>query len=376
MNLKNSMILANMMSQKPKIMYATIKGTLTENDGVFSGFSASNYLALQQPFTLTPTTKAEFVIKAKATEFVAGTAVLGTFGSYGISLQLSNVLHLYLGDGSSWNIVSNLSGRTSLSVDTDYWVKIIIDNGNVSLLLSTDGITYTTEATTTMSITESYNYNLTYGIARLGATYFRGSIDLNNSYIKLGSTKYNLQAVVGYTIVGSPTIVDGVVSGFSSANYLTLSTSPNLSEETEIVTKINRNSNNNAQFIIGWKSDSVYSVGIYLSAGKIIANYQRSADGSNQRLLLGTKVYDANTDYYIKLIKTNNSLSLFYSTNGNSWEQDAIAEFTDMPSFAVSRFRIGVGADTTPNAPFDGSIYINETYIKVNNKLWFNGQQA
>ena len=39
-----------MMRKKEQIMYATIKGTLTENDGIFSGFSASNYLALQQNF--------------------------------------------------------------------------------------------------------------------------------------------------------------------------------------------------------------------------------------------------------------------------------------------------------------------------------------
>ena len=47
-----------MMRKKEEIMYATIKGTLTNTDGVISGFSSSNYLEVQglydfsQPFEI------------------------------------------------------------------------------------------------------------------------------------------------------------------------------------------------------------------------------------------------------------------------------------------------------------------------------------
>lgn len=341
-------------------MNLDIVGSPTISNGVVSGFSANNYLAINRTFSL-DNNIIEFVFDVFLPN--NNTAQNACF----LAIPTNTRMQFYRLSVDLNYFVINIAGQSSsgthqYSLNTSHKIKVVITKTTISLYYYDNNqwildISY--------NITNNINSATRIGCSKTGDRYFYGSININNSYIKINNTKYNYQFTMPLTKVGSPTITDGVVSGFSSSDYLSLSINPNLSAETEIVTKINRNANNNSQFIIAWKSDNVYSVGLYLSAGKIITNYQRSADGSNQRLLLGTKVYDTNTDYYIKLIKTNNSLSLFYSINGNFWEQDAIAEFAEMPSFAVSRFRIGVGADTTPNAPFDGSIDINNTYIII-----------
>ena len=127
-----SKLLAMMM--KPKnYMYATIKGSLMESpSGVFSGFSASNYLALQQPFKLNADTVAEFKFKVNFTSLTAWQAIFGTYDDYGISLSINNSNHLYLnvGNGSNWTKQS--AGTTTILTNIDYWIKLIFNNNNIN----------------------------------------------------------------------------------------------------------------------------------------------------------------------------------------------------------------------------------------------------
>ena len=53
-----------------------------------------------------------------------------------------------------------------------------------------------------------------------------------------GTGKFRVPNEVGYTVVGSPTIVDGVVSGFGSSDYLKITQSVSLGSNFEIKTKV------------------------------------------------------------------------------------------------------------------------------------------
>lgn len=179
-------------------MYVTIKGSLTESpSGVFSNFATNNYLSLQETFKLDSTTVAEFKIKINISSFPGTMGVLGVPNSYGINfiVRSGKVLGLYVGNGTSWNIINNLSGTTVLTTDTDYFVKLVFDRGQISVLLSTDDVNYTTEISRTATISQEYSYNLVYGRARSDSQYFSGSIDLNGSSITLGTTKYKIVAI-------------------------------------------------------------------------------------------------------------------------------------------------------------------------------------
>ena len=367
-----------MMRKKEQIMYATIKGSLTENDGVFSGFSASNYLALQQPFKLNADTVAEFKVKINLTSNTTLSGIIGTPNSYGMNFVSGSdsKLTLYLGNGSSWNVLNAKKGTTNLQSNTDYYIRLLINKGNITLLLSTDDITYTTEFTTVITISEEYIYDLSFGRARGTDQYTRGSIDLPKSYIKLGSTKYKLQAVVGYTIVGSPTIVDGVVSGFSSSDYLQIN---NFTQDaydkyltnSEIVVKVKTTSKTDEQIL------SIPAGGSY--SGFMIRNSNLilwQLNGTTYRVSK-SNVFQANVDFYIKGTIQNNIATLSYSTDGINFEILNSLDISEMPKPTLNYNFLRLGIVYSNINPFvDGSIDLKGTYIKLDNKLWFNGQQA
>lgn len=375
MDTKTSMLLANMMSQKPKIMYATIKGTLTENDGVFSGFSGSNYLELQQPFKLNANTVAEFLFKINLSSVGVVNGIMATPNSYGISFIIgsNNLLRLYMGNGSSWTLLDR-SGQTTISTNTDYFIKLTINKGNVSCVLSADKINWITQFTDTITITEEYTYNLSYGLGRVPSSqYLRGSIDLPHSYIKLGSTKYKLQAVVGYTIVGSPTIVDGVVSGFSSSDYLIINDFPkSVNFSGKIRAKLNAE-NSGFSSLLRFQRTSPndrFSIENQNTTNVRIYHYNESTGSNSSNTIYSLSLGDVWIDYifnYNRIAKTINIKAI--NVNNNSIVFDITYDNCVLDN--IDYVQLGYMFNG-----WNGSIDMNETYIKINNKLWFNGQPA
>lgn len=183
-------LLKSFLMEKINYMYATIKGSPTENDGVFSEFSSSNYLELQEPFKLNADTFAEINIKVNISNLVSWESLFGTIGSYGLTLSINGANHIYLnvGNGESW--ILERGGTTTLLTDTDYYFKLIFNKGNIRVLLSTDNINWSTEIDRNITLSQEYTYNLSFGRGRINTSYFRGSIDIPKCYIKLGSTKY------------------------------------------------------------------------------------------------------------------------------------------------------------------------------------------
>ena len=362
-----SKLLAMMMKPKP-IMYATIKGSLTENNGVFSGFSSSNYLELQQPFTLNADTVAEIVFKINFDNETTQ-VYLGHPNTYGIQMTKGTAdskIHLYLGNNSSWTLIDNATGTTVLSSLTDYYIKVVFNKGNVQVLLSTDKTNWTTEINRNITLTEEYSYIIDLGRGRTNTQYLKGSIDLNQSYIKINNTKYQLQAVVGYTVVGSPTITDGVVSGFSASDYLKLNKSLNLStEKVEIVLDIKLTSFSNDGLCI-LSANNGLNIQLYRQS----TQYKLLNLGGNANS--GTKQFVLNTNYKVKFVITSTTLDMYVWEN-NNWILDVsyTVNYT-----TISNIVIGDNYTHSGTRVFTGSIDLNETYIKVNNKLWFNGQPA
>ncbi len=374
MNLKNSMILANMMSQKPKIMYATIKGTLTENDGVFSGFSTSNYLEVQglydfsQPFEVC--LKMRLTGSPNASGFFR--AAGSNLGSFGCLVGAGHNIGVWSRDSEDNYIMNGVyTPNNSFLENTDYWVKMCFTGTQYIIYLSTDNINFTKYTLISSSKNIGINKTIKIGVTA-GTQYFNGSIDINNSYIKLGSTKYKLQAVVGYTIVGSPTIVDGVVSGFSTSNYLLLGANVPYSNNFEMVFKITTGSSFSSTNTIFEGSSSNNGLSIAINTSKYL--YVSAGNGSWIVNTSGTTVLSANTTYYVKFSCKNNVYKLELSTDNVNWNTEISVESS---SVLVTTSAKSIGYSTRfSGRVFRGSIDMNETYIKINNKLWFNGQQA
>ena len=376
-----SKLLAMMM--KPKnYMYATIKGSLTENDGVFSGFSASNYLKINQ--NIVWGNNAEIVCTFTMPSSALTNAMTNLFvGKYSSSAR--NGFTIYTTGGKSYIYANlNLAGvdtntyinTVPLELGQTYTAKLIFNGSSYVLELWQNGVKLgekTISSSSTMSTVSAF-----YVGSFENANFFTGSIDLNRSYIKLGSTKYNLQAVVGYTIVGSPTIVDGVVSGFSSANYLNLNQIYNAKNimNTEIYIRAKTPSSFSSGFNYIFSNTSGYNSVFSLAVSSGVAFVSFMGSNLAGTTLAFSDIYISgnpqNNTWYRFKIKGNNGLWVFevYDDNGNLLGRNT-KDWTNLSLDQNYRIKLICLAGVN-----SGEIDLNETYIKVNNKLWFNGQQA
>ena len=197
------------------------------DDGIVSGFSASNYLTPTYNFNNASTASSwEVCCKVTANNGV----IFATSGSFYTVMRISSMHTLLsIGNGSSYAI--QITGNTTLTESTEYYIKFKFTGNKYQILLSTDGINYIID--NEANSTGKFNSQGTWVIGRTLAStplVFGGSIDLKQFSITVdgvpvfSGNKTGIDTIKpdNYTVVGTPTIsADGVVSGFgSSGNYL------------------------------------------------------------------------------------------------------------------------------------------------------------
>ena len=351
-----------MMRKKEQIMYATIKGTLTENDGVFSGFSVGSCLLTQQEIGNKPF---ELVAKINLTTLSALSPIFVGNGNPSLTFHIeSSKLKMQIGNGTSW-VSTLLAGVTTISANTDYYVKLVFDGIKFIGYLSSDGTNWNKELEWVNTISVLPTYYLKIGNDRSSSTYYlRGSIDLPNSYIKLGSTKYNLQAVVGYTVVGSPTITDGVLINPTSANYLKIDKYLS-ADRIEVSIPFSFDTLNWNDIFLGKRSQQQNVLLEITSGGVMRIYFNQGIPGYFDTLRL-----EINTNYRIVTTFTYDNFAYkIINEDSNIIVKEDLKERTTkaIPYLDVPCF----GRNAT-----NSKIAIKDTIIKAGNKLWFNGQEA
>lgn len=361
----------------------TIVGSPTIVDGVASGFSKNNYLSLGNfPQNVTDL---EIQIKFKTGSASDVDVWQGLFSinhyesghnmyiRYNRNTRQISFSPNFLYSNENFILYSN-----ALEYETWYTYKIS-KVGNVYTLYK-NGVAEDT-ATSTLAI-EPNNLETRLGFVRIytGSTVggFNSSIDLKHTYITVNGQpwfgicpievkKHQIRGPVGYTVVGSPTITDGVVSGFSASDYLQINSQTIVPDTLEFGGRFTMGPNGEGGFL--FHNFSV-SNGIGLAV--------RPTSSSNQGMLLyaGTSHYvfythrfEAGTTHTYKVLY-NKSAGICYL-----YVDDELRRTLDTSEYTVyfgDAFLIGrYGTDW-----FSGSIDLNETYIKVNGKLWFYQPQA
>lgn len=181
-----------------------------------------------------------------------------------------------------------------------------------------------------------------------------------------------IELVPNVTVVGSPTINNGVISGFSNnGNYLTMPNYPQNISSFEIVVKFNCSdlgSSSTERCILGQNANNYKTPQIEVNSSRFW--FGVSQNGSSWTGVQGG-VPVANTDYWLKAIWTGTQISLSVSQDGENYTLLGSVSCSACTWTEVMR----IGDDAANNDNFIGSIDLNESYIKINGETWWTGMR-
>lgn len=162
--------------------------------------------------------------------------------------------------------------------------------------------------------------------------------------------------------VGTPTITDGVVSGFSASNYLKLPEYSGTINSLELVFKLTTApiTITNSALICSLNGDVNFRV--FVRTQNTIRIAYRDIADDETKYVTSTNVVSDNL--YIKCILDNSGIKLFFSSNGINWNLEASTTNKAKLSNLITDGQIGYQSSTFN--VYDGSIDIYNSYIKIN----------
>ena len=171
-----------------------------------------------------------------------------------------------------------------------------------------------------------------------------------------------------FTINGSPTITDGVVSNFSTSNYLTFDgVGMGLANTWKIHLKVVTPSNTSSSYwLIDGNSNNVMAFGLSSGTWKIYLSSSGSswniASGAGNNVSVSTS-----TEYLIEFIFTGTKYIMNVSTdNGATWVE-AASMSSSTKIYNASVMRIGLQHDSS--WPWSTSIDLKDTYIEIDGEV-------
>ena len=178
-----------------------IIGNLINNDGVLSGFSASNYAKLNKSFQ--PGSASWEIVYKINTDNTPSGAIFGNTGftyqnAPQVGINSNSKFQIYVPangtQGGGHNIVDGATGTYTVLANTTYWIKLYFTGSEYAFDYSLDGETYINDYSYTSS-TIMYQPNVTFNIGYnswdvSSVDFFTGTIDLNESYIKVNGVTW------------------------------------------------------------------------------------------------------------------------------------------------------------------------------------------
>lgn len=186
------------------------------------GFAGQTFANLAHSYTW------EFKTKINLNTINVWNAIFGGIaGSWGIDFYVdsSNRLAMNLSDnGINYNFSGgedNVHGTTTLSANTDYWLKCGWDGSKYYAELSTDGTTYTTGELSFTSSTPIYNSSYDTYLGYRTGNYLHGSISLPDTSFSFNNGQYEwvvvdigktiISADIGYNVSAPTSLTEGYV---------------------------------------------------------------------------------------------------------------------------------------------------------------------
>ena len=183
---------------------------------------------------------------------------------------------------------------------------------------------------------------------------------------------YGTEGSVGYTVVGTPTITNGIASNFVAYSYLRLTQAFNpLGQDWEAVFDITTGSDVTSEqyFFSSQKGDSYddrYGIRLGIQNGTFL--FSAAVSGFSPALIGDT--VSANTSYLVRFGKNSSGRYIDVFESG-AWVNKATNGNTDA-TMALTNTRISGYTGYASNwFPFNGSINLNNSYISLGGQPWF-----
>ena len=161
-------------------------GSPTVTDCVMGNFSDSNYATAPYPTTIP--TKTECIINFTTGDTITGAnnqSILNFVDFLNIEINTSGQLYTY--DYTKKQRVGNVN----LATNTNYYCKILFENGQKTLSLSTNGVDYTTFANFSDAAYVSLSGIIYFCKHPTNSNrFFKGSIDFKKTYINIDDSLY------------------------------------------------------------------------------------------------------------------------------------------------------------------------------------------
>lgn len=357
-------------------------GSPTIVDGIASGFSSSDYLTLNESPSYTTSDSCEWNIKFTVTDTSITAWMFAFMGPSGIMCgcyRTNNRVYTYFTNNLTRDISYQFSNNTTYIYNMtkqsngDYTISLKSASGSVLASVSGSG----------------WSENITYLSRKIGIAFTTGNpdlIDLNETYIKVNGklwfyqpapTKYvvkddklvfadsglYLTGTNNYTVVGTPTITDGIASGFSASNGLRINNGFNLQTPYEMVVSFSVNNISGGGNLCTFQATNNITYGLYLGNNGQLNFYSPVGAFLNS----SAGAISTNQNYKAKYVMDGTNQSL-YLDSGSGYVLQKTSTVTSN-NHSINYFEFGIGTSF-----LYGSIYLNETYVKVNDQLWFYGK--
>lgn len=357
--------------------FTKVGNVQVDKDGIVSGFSSSNYLTTDG---LTLNNSVEFVFK-----FTTGTDIT-SFQNIFASYPLTE-MYIENGDLKIWSeTTSSAISCGSVLENFTYYGKVVIENGVAILSYSTDGVTYTGDVSISDTENASNYTNIGFGVSGILERYFRGSIDLSESYIKINNEIWwqptFSKLISNYVVIGELKIYNGITQQpFTSTNYVNTipqsftQVSPTASS-WEWVFKIEQYVTSN-QIQCLYSQGRVYETMLSVNAlNKLNLVINNTANSTNVVAMAGSTTLVSGNSYWIKARFTGSSYQLLLSTDGKTWRSEAsTSSTTKLAATSNENWHIGYNYHSNSSYHYllQSKLNLHESYIKVNEEYWWRG---
>ena len=356
---------------------ATVVGNFARIDkGVARGFTTANYLTYPEIFNISTADSWEMECKfttgsnISTQQHVLSSSRFASAGSScGAFIRVYSSKIQFLVPLTS-NISSYISLEYTADTDTEYVVKGEFTGTAYNLYVNGE-IVATKESTSKGLYNASYNDKLCIGNATSKDCPFLGVLDLSQSYININGERW--WSGDSYTKVGS-WIEDGVVSGFTTANYLRVPTAFNHGGNSwEIVCKLTTGSDvtTNNQYMT---TNSNQGISLVVEASHFKVNL--SSNGSSFDIasnVASSYVVLPNTEYWVKVWFDGAVYRFSYSLDGEIYNTD-IEVTSSKKIYDNGVLNIGIGR--LISQPYLGAIDLTKSYININGERWWHGTKA